>query len=128
MKLENIDSLRNDRWHRNSRRRVRRPAVQNFIDVALAAHETRRVRTEREVGAHRANRRTVPDTESEPLYGVIEVLQISLAEAEADVFQIVIHVPEIVEQHTAQIVAEERKPELGGIVEQRISSDREAGN
>src|SRR5579864_1658297 len=99
MKLENVDPLRDNRRHRDPGGRVRRPAVQNLVDISLAAHEARRVGTEREVRAHRTDRSSVPDSKSETLHRIIEVLEIMLPEAQTDVLDVIVDVTQVVEQY-----------------------------
>src|SRR5579864_4993826 len=126
MKLKNVDSLRNDRRGRDAWGRVGHPAVNYLVDVTLAPHKARRVRTEREIRPDGADRSSISDPESERMHGVGEVLQIPLPETQAHVLQLRIHIAEIVKQHASQVVADERKPKLNGVVKQRIPADRES--
>jgi hypothetical protein len=54
---------------------------------ALQAEEARRIGTERKIQAERADRSTVSNPNADVLHHVIEVLEVPLAETEADVTQ-----------------------------------------
>ncbi len=58
---------------------------------------------------------------------VVKVLQIFLAEPQTDFVYGRIHVPQVVEQHAAQVIADQWEAQLYRVHEQRIAADGKAG-
>src|ERR1700682_5465301 len=70
----------------------------------------------------------VSEAKTECLYGVVEVLKILLMPPQADVLDVGINVTQVIEQHAAKIVADQRKAQLHVIDEQGIAAEREPGD
>src|SRR5258706_4579581 len=101
MKLKNIDPLR-----------YRRPGPEDQLLVSpTIPKEPWRVGTQRKVDADRSDRCTVSKPESECLHGIIEILEIPLPPAQADVIDAAIPVAHVVEQDAAYIFADQREPQ-----------------
>ena len=80
-----------------------------LVDGTFAPEEARRVGAKRKIHANRTQWRAITQSKSEALNSVVKILQILLAESQADFVDRGIDVAQIIEQHAAQIVANERE-------------------
>ena len=103
MKLKLIDALRNY-WQSGANR-----GIEKILERSFIASEAGRVGAEGKIHADRPDGRVIPDSEPNSLHHIVEILQIVLAEAEADVMNIAIDVSGVLKQHATEIIAEQRK-------------------
>ena len=84
---------------------------------SIEAEKTWRIHTISQVHPQRSHRRAVANTKANRVHHVVEILQTSLAPAERKILQAGIDVPGIVEEYARDIVADQRKPQLGLVEE-----------
>ena len=101
--------------------------VQVILLSSFQSKEPRCIRAKREVHSNRPNRCTIANSHPSRLHQVIEILQISLPESKAEITKPAINVPRIVENHTVQIIAIQRKAKLRVVNKKRITSQRKPG-
>src|SRR5271169_224959 len=85
---------------------------QQLVESALEAEESRRVGAQAEIHANWADRRSIPDYKSEAVHHVVEVLNVLLAEPEADIANIGKGVAHIVKQYAAEVIADQGEAQL----------------
>src|SRR3954454_12027857 len=120
MKLELADPLLhiNDIW---------KVWIQQVLIGAFQPPEPWRVDTVSKVKSNGADRRPIANTEPDRVNHVVEVLEISLFYPKRDVVEVRINVAGVVEEHTADVIADQRKAKLGVINQQRLAADRKSG-
>src|SRR5215472_17290452 len=89
--------------------------------------ECRRIQTVSQIQTHRPNGRAIPDAEPDGLHHVVEVLQVALVKAERDAAQVRIDIAHVMDQHTMDVIADQREMKLGGVEQQGIASYGKSG-
>ena len=117
MKLEGIDLLDG----RNGR------PVYIILFRSFEAEEARRIGAEGQIESNGTDGSSVTDSESNRLDHVIEIAQILLAKAEADIAEAAVYIAGIVKQHASEILSIQRKPQLEVINKHCISAQRKSG-
>src|ERR1051325_9539965 len=120
--LEMTDGLLDGR----ARGRSGRSALEQLQRSALESLEARRIDAVREIQSHGSDRCFVAQSESRGVHHVVEIGKAVLPGAERNVAQRGINVPRVVEQHAADVVADQGEPKLHVIEEQRVSTQRES--
>src|SRR5215471_12185106 len=116
MKLKDVDTLRHVGRSR---------ACQQLIAGSRESHKSRRIGTEAEIDAYRPHRGAIPDPETDAMNTIIEILVVHLTESKTDVLDIGIDVAHVMEQDSAEIVADQRKSQLEGVQQVGAAAQRE---
>src|ERR1039457_3481483 len=94
-------------------RRGVRPALEELLHRPLESVEARRIDAVREIQPDRPYRRSIADSETRGVDHVIEVLKVPLSGAKGDPVDAAVHVPPVMEKNAADVVAQQREPQLG---------------
>ena len=105
----------------------RRGAQDQFLVSSLQAEIGRRIDAVGQVDADRADGRAVADAEAGGVHHVIEILHVALVDAEGDAAEVAVDVAHVVENDAVDVVAQQREAQLGGVEEQRVAAEMEAG-
>src|SRR4051794_5553688 len=98
-----------------------------FLVGAFQAEISRRIDAVGEVYADRAYGRAVSNTEPDGMHHVIEVLIIALASAKGDAAKILVDISHVMENDAIDVIAHQRKTQLGAVEQERIAAEIEAG-
>src|SRR5438309_1739454 len=99
--------------------RVHTGVDQVLLIGCLEADKVWRIDAVCEVHAHRANRRAVANADTDGVNHVIEIVVAALRLAKRKVAETGVDIPGIVEEHAAEVIANQRKTQLRLIEEQR---------
>src|ERR1035441_8577762 len=100
--------------------------IQQILISAFETEILRAVDAVPQIHAQRPHRRLVAYAEAHRVHHVIEILYIALLLAQGEIIQIGVDIAHIVEEHAADIVADQWKPKLRLIEHQEIAAQRKS--
>ena len=106
--------------------RETRVALQELVRRPLEAHERWGIDAVRQIPANGPDRSLVTDSEAHGMDAVVEILRITLMEAERKMAEAAINISHVVEEHALDVVPNQGKSQFYIIEEQRIPAQRES--
>src|ERR1017187_4149771 len=97
-----------------------------LLGGSLEAVEIRRIDTVPQVHTERPDRGAVANPKADSMHHVVEILEVMLIGAEGQVFEAGVDIAHVVVEDTADVVADQRKAELGLVEQESAAAQGEA--
>src|SRR5689334_8136389 len=104
-----------------------RVALQQLQGVAAETQIRRRVDAVRKITSDRTHRSAIPDSETDSVCHVVEVVQISLTDSKGDIADRAVHVAHVMKQDALDVRPKKRESQFRVVEEQGVASQRESG-